>query len=129
MAHRHTSSKGSTGSAGNLGLPGRLLLGISHYCHVSSNLYTQALEKLFQYVIKGNFEFLKLNFLVHSAGNTRVKSKADVLLTEPFFVPATLVLYQSAHCLHQLFALGYLLQNLYKRHPSIQHTELRAYFL
>lgn len=95
VAHRHTSSKGSTGSAGNLGLPGRLLLGISHYCHVSSNLYTQALEKLFQYVIKGNFEFLKSNFLVHSAGNTRVKSKADVLVTEPFFVPATLVLYQS----------------------------------
>lgn len=33
-----------------------------------------------------------MEFLVHSAGNTPVKGKADVFLTEPFFIPAPLVL-------------------------------------
>lgn len=67
--------------------------------NVSSNLYTQVLEKNFPVCNKRQFEFLKLNLLVYSAGNTRAKGEADVLLTEPFFFPATIDLYPKASSL------------------------------
>lgn len=58
--------------------------------NVSFNLYTQVLGKKFLVCNKRQFEFLKLNLLVYSAGNTQVKGEDYVHLTEPTFFPATI---------------------------------------
>lgn len=74
----HTSSRGSTGAAGIA------RQALTHLvCHIIVMFLQTCTHKLlekFPVCNKRQFWVLEMNFLVHSAGNIKVKGKADVFL-------------------------------------------------